>query len=281
MNKATPKKMNNETYNKSSKRSTQKVSTSWGSVAPWYDRHLNSDTDTYHNKVVFPNLLRMIGVCHGKRMLDMACGQGIFSEKLRDQGAFVTGVDIAKELIALAEQNAKTIKEKGTHKVSYYVAPSHAMSMVKDKSIDIVVCVLALQNIEKLQNTIKEVKRVLCDDGKFFLVLNHPCFRIPKASSWGYDEHDGVQYRRIDSYVSESKVKIDMTPGNTHDKKFTVSFHRPLQVYMKALHKYGFAISRLEEWQSHRQSEKGPRKHAEDVSRKEIPLFMCIESTVL
>ena len=72
-----------------------------------------------------------------------------------------------------------------------------------------------------------------------------------------------------------------MTPGAVKDKKFTVSFHRPLQVYVKALGKYGFAITRLEEWESHRASQNGPRKSAEDKARKEIPLFLTFEASKL
>jgi hypothetical protein len=43
------------------------------------------------------------------------------------------------------------------------------------------------------------------------------------------------------------------------------------------LSKAGLSITRLEEWVSHKESEKGPRQKAENKSRKEIPLFMCIE----
>ncbi len=153
--------------------------------------------------------------------------------------------------------------------------------MLKDKSFDIVVCILALQNIEDLQKTISEARRVLTSSGKLFFVLNHPSFRNPKQTYWGYNEADDMQYRRVDEYMSESHVRIDMTPGSTVDKKFTVSFHRPLQVYIKALSKNGLAITRLEEWVSHRESERGPKKKAEDKARKEIPLFMCIESIAI
>ncbi len=255
--------------------------TSWGGVADWYNKHLEKGDDTYHTKVIFPNILRMLGDVSGKKVLDMACGQGIFAEQLRDKGAFVTGVDIAKELIKIAEEKSQNIKEKGTHKVSYHVASAEDLFMLKDKSFDVVVCILALQNIENLQKTIAEAKRVLVNDGKFIFVLNHPSFRNAKQTYWGYNEKDGIQYRRVDEYMSESHVRIDMTPGSVKDKKFTVSFHRPLQVYIKALSKSGLVVARLEEWVSHRESERGPRKSAEDKARKEIPLFMCIESTVI
>lgn len=251
--------------------------TSWGKVADWYNKHLETNDDTYHVKVIFPNVLRMLGDVSGKKVLDMACGQGIFSEKLRDCGALVTGVDLGKQLIKIAEENSLSVKQKGTHKVTYHVAQADDMFMLKDASFDSVVCILALQNIENLQKTIAEASRVLTPGGKLLFVLNHPSFRNPRKTFWAFNEEDDAQYRRVDEYMSESHIKIDMTPGSTSDKKFTVSFHRPLQVYMKALAKSGFAITHLEEWISHKESEKGPKQRAENKSRKEIPMFMCIE----
>ena len=151
----------------------------------------------------------------------------------------------------------------------------------KLKTFDLVVCVLALQNIEQLQKTVQEVKRVLSKNGRFIFVLNHPSFRNPRQTRWEYDDKEKVQYRRVDEYMSDSHVKIDMTPGSTTHKKFTISFHRPLQVYVKTLAKYNFAITHLEEWISHKTSKDGGREKAENKARKEIPLFMCIEGKVL
>ncbi len=255
-----------------------KTDTSWGKVADWYNKHLETNDDTYHQKVVFPNMLRILGDTQGKKVLDLACGQGIFSEKLRDQGALVTGVDVGKELIQLAEQNSLSVKQKGTHKVTYHVASADDLYMLKNESFDIVICVLAFQNIENLQKTIAEASRVLIKGGRLLFVLNHPSFRNPRKTFWAFNEADDTQYRRVDEYMSESHIKIDMTPGSSTNKKFTVSFHRPLQVYVKALSKAGFAITHLEEWISHKESEKGPKQRAENKSRKEIPMFMCVEA---
>ena len=115
------------------------------------------------------------------------------------------------------------------------------------------------------------------NNGRIVLVLNHPSFRIPQGSDWLFE--NGVQYRKVGQYLSESKISIDMTPGekNPHKKIKTISFHRPLQYYVKLLSKNGFAITRLEEWISHKKSQTGPRQKAEDIARKEIPMFMCLE----
>ena len=84
-------------------------------------------------------------------------------------------------------------------------------------------------------------------------------------------------FRSIDGYMTESHVSIDMHPGKD-SQETTVSFHRPLQNYVNALGKHKFGVMRMEEWISHRQSQKGPRQLAEDRSRKEIPLFLMIEA---
>lgn len=251
--------------------------TSWGLVAEWYDKHLEKSGDTYHDKVVHPNLLRMLGDMKGKHVLDLGCGQGIFSRLLADNGANVIGVDLGKELIDIAEKKNEGYK----FNIHYFNSAAHDLFMVKDGTKDVVVCVLAIQNIEKLSETVAEASRVLAKGGKFIMVLNHPAFRNPRYTHWGYDEDERIQYRRVDQYLSESKVRIDMTPGSHEDKKFTVSFHRPLQVYMKTFGKHGFAMTRLEEWESHRASQRGPKKAAEDKARKEIPLFLAMELTKL
>lgn len=249
-----------------------KKDTSWGKVAGWYDEMLENKDGTYQKEVILPNLKRLINPQKGELILDIACGQGFFSRALDESGAKVTGADIAKELIGLARlHSSKTIQ--------FEVAPADALNFVKDNTFDKALIVLALQNIENMQGTIREAFRALKTGGSFFIVLNHPAFRIPKCSSWQWDNENYAQYRRVDSYMSDMRNRIEMNPGamNAGDKKFTVSFHRPLQVYFKGLTKAGFMVSRLEEWVSHKESKAGPRAKEEDRIRKEIPMFLMIE----
>ncbi len=260
MDKGTPKK-------KSSK-PTQ--NTSWGGVARWYDDLLEQKEDTYQSKVILPNMMRLVAPEPSMRILDLACGQGFFTRAFDEAGARVTGVDISAELIAFAKKNS-------SKSVQYKVGSADNLSQFPDNSFDAITIVLALQNIEKVHAVFKECARVLAPEGKLFLVLNHPAFRIPKGSSWGYDEATENQYRRVDTYMSESKIVIDMMPSNP-GKYTTLSFHRPLQYYVKTLANAGFAITRLEEWLSHRESERGPRKDAEDRARAEIPIFLFLSA---
>lgn len=247
-----------------------KKDTSWSKVAHWYDEMLEKEGGTYQRELILPNLLRLLDVQGGKYVLDLACGQGFFSRAFAGAGAKVIAVDISKSLIELA-------KAKPAQNVKFYVAPAHKLEFISDATIDAAVIVLAIQNIENPHEVFRESARVLKKSGKLFLVLNHPAFRVPKASDWGFDQTRRIQYRRVEEYLTEKKVRIAMHPGGNPDE-YTISFHRPLQLYSKLLGKAGFAITRIEEWSSHKKSGSGPRQKTEDRARKEIPLFMMIEA---
>ena len=247
--------------------SPRKKDTSWGAVADWYSEYLGKE-DTYQSKVILPNLLRFLHAKKGERILDLACGQGFFTREVVSLGAEVTGVDIAPELIAVARTQVRD--------ADFHVASASKLSFAHDDTFDAVFCVLALQNMEDLVAVFEEVRRVLKPGGRFLFVLNHPTFRVPRRSSWGWDEERRVQYRRVDGYLSAAKILIDMHPGSKKSEH-TISYHRSLQDFFKALAKAGLVASRLEEWISHKTSEKGPRQKAEDQARGEIPLFLALE----
>jgi ubiquinone/menaquinone biosynthesis C-methylase UbiE len=242
-----------------------KSDTSWGKVADWYGNSV-SRSGSYQQELVYPYLLRMASPKKGERVIDVGCGGGFFAAELHSAGCAVHGTDISPELIARAKKKVPA--------GNFTVAKAENLSSVKEKDFDKAFFVLALQNIEGAGKAIDEVSRLLRPGGKLYVVLNHPCFRIPEFSGWGWDERN--QYRRVDRYLSESKSDILMRPGADPSIK-TVSFHRPLQYFFKSFNKAGFAVSRLEEWNSKKTSEPGPRARMEDRARKEIPLFMAIE----
>src|SRR3989344_7909634 len=256
--------------------SPKKSDTSWGHVANWYHEHVSESDDSYHEKVIKPNLLRILGDIKDKRILDVACVQGFFSRALASAGAHVTGADIAPELIAIA-------KKLGPASITYLAAPASRMPL-PDESFDAAICVLALQNIKDLSGALAPGSPLLKKGGSFVIVLNHPAFRIPRPSQWGFDPDGssesggaGIQFRRIDRYLSETSYQIQMHPGSDPSAT-TLSYHRPLQLYMKELAKHGFVLAGIEEWISHRTSEKGPRRDAEDRARKEFPLFLMLRA---
>jgi hypothetical protein len=140
---------------------------------------------------------------------------------------------------------------------------------------DAAIFILSLQNMEHGQNAIAQASQHLKPNGKLLLVLNHPCFRIPRQSDWGYEEQAKLQYRKINSYMSAMTIPIATHPGKGKDSPTTFSFHHPLSTYTKWLQENGLSILSIEEWCSDKESE-GGRARAENRARKEFPLFLAI-----
>jgi 2-polyprenyl-3-methyl-5-hydroxy-6-metoxy-1,4-benzoquinol methylase len=261
----------------------KQTKTDWSSVADRYDRYLHSENN-YHSEVIMPNFMRVLGDIGGKKVLDVACGQGIFSEAVKNnfKNVKVSGFDLGPDLIKIAMQNAGKNKSDINYKIlnAEDFAGDYNFGKEEEK-FDIIYCILAIQNIENVKMTVENMKKVLKKDGRIIFVINHPAYRIPKSTQWGYvteENNKSIQYRRVDKYMSEDKIKMDMTPAEKREayKKYTYSYHRPLQYYFKIFANMGFAVTKLEEWISNKNSE-GKNAERENVARKEFPMFMCLE----
>lgn len=242
--------------------------TSWNKVAKWYGNYMKAE-DTFQEALVFPGALRLLAPKKGKTYLDVACGEGTFAGMIAKEGALVTGVDAAPGLIAQAQKKVG----KGA---KFLVGDAERLHEVLGKALfDGASCVLAIQNIANLDAVVTGVAKVLKPGAAFVVVMNHPAFRIPRQSSWGFDDEKKLQYRRVDMYMSDREIPIQAHPGSSPSTK-TFSYHRSLSTYVAALAKAGFMIDALEEWTSHRESDSGPRAKAENRSRSEIPMFMAM-----
>ena len=237
-------------------------------MAEWYDRLVGDEGSEYHREVVHPGALRLLNVQPGEPVIDVACGQGALCRLLHEKGAEVTGVDAAAPLIDAARQ-------RGPEAIRYHVADARELSFLLLGSFAAAACVLAIQNIQPIQPVFEGVARLLRPGGRIVVVMMHPAFRGPKETRWGWDEAEGVQFRRVDRYLLPRKSPIVTHPGKTPDV-YTWTFHRPIGAYVKALRNAGMLVEALEEWPSHKQSEPGPRAAAENAARKEIPMFLAL-----
>ncbi len=242
----------------------------WDQVAAWYDALVGDSGSDYHRKVIMPGVYKLLDLPEKSEILDLACGQGVFCRYLSKKGFSVHGVDVSKELLSRARSRSDKL-------IKYTLADAAEGEFLNESSFDAVVCLLALQNIEKLESVFLNVSRRLKPGGKFVAVVTHPCFRIPRQTHWGWDENKKMQYRRVDHYKSEIEIPIIAPPFSDPDN-FTVTYHRSLQSYVEALSKANLWIDALEEWASNKVSEPGKRSRAENRARKEIPLFMAFRA---
>ncbi|MBI5700788.1 class I SAM-dependent methyltransferase [Candidatus Saganbacteria bacterium] len=237
--------------------------TSWNKSASWYDSLVGEKGSDYHQNVIIPNALKLLKPQKNEKIIDIGCGQGVFCRELHTLGIKVLGIDASKNLIDAAKKRSPEIK--------YLVASAQNLNMFENKSFDAATSIMAMQNMDLLFEVIHEMSRVIKVNGRALIVISHPAFRIPRQSGWGFDETRKIQYRRVDMYLSEKKIPIQMNPGYDQSK-ITWTFHRPISTYINALGQNNMAIVRMEEWTTHRRT----NEKVDNRSRDEFPLFLAI-----
>jgi len=253
------------------KKRGQQPKTGWENVSDWYGSYLKRG-DTFQERVVFPGALKLLAPKKGGRYLDIACGEGAFTRLVaKSAEVHVAGLDASPALV-------QTARSQAPKRADYHVLDAREQPWpIEPASFDGASCLLAIQNIDPFEPVFSGAARILKSGAVFVIVMNHPCFRIPRQSGWGWDEARKLQYRRLDRYLSPLEIPIQAHPGSAPDVK-TWSYHRPLQDYFAALSKRGFSVDALEEWVSDRKSESGGRARAEDSARAEIPMFLALRA---
>ncbi len=243
-------------------KNTSKALNSWGQVADWYDTMMDNPK-SFQSNVILPNLRRTLNLKPSDVVLDLACGQGFFAAQF-ENNCKLYGIDISKELVDLAR--LKCTKSK------FIVSPAESIDKLDLPQFDKVYTILAMQNIKGLDKTIKNVASKMKQGATWSIVLNHPCFRQLRASEWYYSRETDIQYRMLSRYMTSYSEEILMNPSKKNSPK-TLTYHRPLQDYIKLAKNNGLYLTNMEEWISHIPQDTDYK----DTARKEFPLFCLLE----
>ncbi|HEX3135535.1 MAG TPA: methyltransferase domain-containing protein [Planctomycetota bacterium] len=249
--------------------------TAWEPQAGWYDQLHGERGDDFHSQLLLPAVARQLQARPGQRILDVCCGQGVLGRFLGEAGMEVVGVDASPSLVAAATARAG-------YRERYVVGDARTLDAVlPGQRFDHAALVMAVQDLDPIEPVFAGLRSLVKPGGRIVIVMTHPCFRIPKRTSWGFDEEVGVQYRRLKAYMSPIALPIRTHPGQVNDSSSTTSFHRPLHHYLTALGTAGLAVVGCEELCSTRRGTQGIRSSAEDRAAKEFPVFMVITATRL
>ena len=134
----------------------------------WWD--VNGDFEPLH-KI---NPLRLDFVSKNtklekKQVLDVGCGGGILSESMDNIGAFVTGIDMASDVIDIAKLHQK---ESGTN-VNYQNISTEELASTNQSFYDVITCMEMLEHVPSPNDIILSCSSLLKDNGYvFFSTIN-------------------------------------------------------------------------------------------------------------
>lgn len=114
------------------------------------------------------------GGLNNKKIIDVGCGGGILAEAMADQGAQVTGIDLAEKSLKIARLHSL---ETGI-KVNYQHISAEDMASQHQEKFDIVTCMEMLEHVPNPASIIRACAQMVKPNGwVFFSTLN----RNPKS----------------------------------------------------------------------------------------------------
>lgn len=168
---------------------------SWENSSSWYDKIVGPKGHYYHEHVVIPGTLNWLKSSSPLKLVDLACGQGVLARHLPKSASYL-GIDASPSLIRAAQEANRN------HNHKFLRADLTEPLALKERDFSHATIILALQNSAKPDLMLKNAFDLLKKEGKLILVLSHPCFRIPRQSSWQIDAPKKLQFRRIDRYLT-------------------------------------------------------------------------------
>jgi 2-polyprenyl-3-methyl-5-hydroxy-6-metoxy-1,4-benzoquinol methylase len=230
-------------------------------IADWYDDALDSLPFGLFHDFSISVVLDLVGEVQGRRVCDLACGQGVVARKLAERGASVDGVDISEKMLHIARR----YEQEEPLGITYLLDDARTLDRLDSDVFDGVVCNMALMDVADVSDCLDSVARILRPGGWFVFSITHPCFPTPSLG-WGC-RVDAELEREKPNYFAECFWRRDNTAGV---RGRVGSHHRTLSTYVNAMIGAGLRLERIVE-------PRAPGDLAERISGYlEVPPFLAV-----
>jgi len=211
----------------------------WERNAEFWIRIIRGRLDPYRTGLTDAAVLRALGRCDGRVVLDAGCGEGYLTRRFAARGATAFGVDQSSGLVEAAAAAAGRAADRSR----FLVGDLRALPLPA-AFFDAVVCNHSLNELRDLGPAFAEFGRVLKPGGILVVLMLHPCFYGGRRDESG---------RRIeldpDEYFAARRVEQRFNVSGLFSPAPTVIWVRPLESYFALLADAGFFVERL--WEPH------------------------------
>jgi len=222
----------------------------WEQNAGFWDDQMGEGNE-FQRILIAPAAERLLGLRVGERVVEAACGNGVFSRRMAALGAQVVASDFSPTFIVRAQGRAAS--QPYAERVSFHVADAtdeaQLLALGDPASFDAAYCGMAFMDMTTIEPLLRAFHRLLKPDGRFVFSLAHPCFNSG-TFRLGIEEEDRAgeivttRYVRIAAYTQPQAARGLGMIGQPTPHYY---FHRPLSELFGACFRNGFALDGMEE----------------------------------
>lgn len=140
---------------------------------------------------------KTVGTLTGKRLVDIGCGGGIFSESLARQGAHILGIDLAPPVIEVAKLHQSEYAPDLP--LEYRLQSSTDLLEHEPASFDVVTCMEMLEHVPDPTQTVRE------------------CAGLAKAGAWVFFATINRTTMAYIFAILGAEYVLRLLPRGTHD----------------------------------------------------------------
>ena len=219
----------------------------WNENAAYWDERMGEGND-FVEVLIWPATQRLLDPRPGERVLDVACGNGLYARRLAAVGVEVVAFDFAPDMVARAA--ARTTEHAA--RIAYHVIDAtdeEALLALGEGSFDAAMCNMALFDMAEIDPLMRALARLLRPGGRFVFSVMHPCFNNPHtafvAEATDREGEVVTSYAlKVFEYIHSTVARGAAIRGQPRPQ---VYFHRPLEALLGACFAVGFVLDGLEE----------------------------------
>ena len=239
--------MDNEPDSDTLEALTRETQAIWDRKATYWDEQMG-EGNAFQRILVGPASERLLAIRPGETVLDVACGNGVFSRRLAALGARVVACDFSPTFL----ERARARTGAGAGPIEYRLIDATdegQLLTLGEGRFDAAVCNMALMDMTTIEPLLRALGRLLKADGRFVFSVPHPCFNSAGVRLTVEEEdRDGelvaVYAVKVANYLRLGTRKGAGMPGEPEPHHY---FHRPLNQLLGACFAAGFVLDGLEE----------------------------------
>lgn len=209
------------------KETNQESKVAWEKNAQFWDEFMGDESNSFHRDLVRPFTEKLLNAKSGELILDIACGNGNFSEYLAMRGVNVVAFDYSTQMVELAKKRRANVAHKAEFKVCDATNYNELITLVDGRKLDKAVANMAIMDISDIEPLFEALSRLLKSGGIFVFSMHHPCFTYPN-----------------DNYLTVQTYKDVAVEGQPVLQNY---YHRPMQEIFNIAFKNEFLLSGFHE----------------------------------
>lgn len=226
----------------------QETRQAWDANAEVWDAKIGDDGNDFFNILCWPTLASLLNLQPDSHILDIACGNGLTTRRLAENGAHVTAFDFSPTLIEFAKKRLANYQSQTSLHVIDATNEAQLLSL-GEHQFDSALSNMALFDMADIEPLFRTLPKLLKPRGAFVFSITHPCFNNA-SSAHVVEEIDNNGEMQISYAIKTTRY---LTPYSArglalrNQPKPQIYFERPLQYYLNLAFQNGFVLDGFEE----------------------------------